>query len=170
MSTYSTESFVQACFEQLRAVDPSIEASVIPRLTTMVPVALRLVAQKVSSSPDRNFRNLLRGPFTINVVGGVGQVTLDSSLRDDIAMRSADIRTADGQKIQMLADRASLDRDLPDSFLFGAMLGTTLYTNAPDGQLSGVGSFVHVDVANMPSQLIPMLFDEMLAAWKARSA
>lgn len=171
MSDYTAQSFVEAVFERLRVVDPSIEASAIPRLRTMLPVALESLAVKVSWSPKLRHLMRVESGNTFPVENGVAVFSASASLLlDDISIRSADIRTADGRKIQMLADRASLDQDLPDSFLFGAMDGPTFYTNAPDGDVTLNANFIKTEVSAVPDQLIPMLFDEMISAWRVRAA
>lgn len=171
MSIYTTETFINACFEQMRAADPSIEASVIPRLSVMLAPALERVAIKVGSSPDRSFRNLLRKSLgAVAVTSGVGslaalQTGAQPILLDEIAIRSADIRTSTGVKLQMLPDRSSLDQDRPSAFLYGAVEGQSLYTDAPNGDLTVIANYIETNVANLPGQLIPMLFAEMYAPW-----
>lgn len=171
MSIYTNESFTNAAFERLKIIDPSIEASVIPRLRVMLAPALESLAQKVGSSPDRQMRNLLRKSLgTVAVTSGVGslaalQTGVQPILLDEIAIRSADIRTSTGQKLQILPDRSSLDQDRPAAFLFGAVEGSSLYTDAPNGNLTVIANYIETDVANLPSQLIPMLFNEVLSAW-----
>src|SRR5438105_363787 len=154
--SYTEETLCNAVFESLRVVDPSIEASVIPRLRTMIPQAVERVAIRVANKtfpdgrPDRNFRNLLRKSLgTVSISSGVGDLsTLLTGTQPLLldAVRSADIRTDEGQKIQMLADRASLDQDRPDAFLYGAIEGSTLYTDAPDGDLTVIANYIETDV------------------------
>ena len=176
MSIYTAESFINAAYERLRAMNPSVEPSVIPRLSTMLLPSLESLAQKVGSSPDRRLRNLLRKSLgTVAVTDGVGSLaTLQTGtqpmLLDDLAIRSADIRTSDGTKLQMLADRASLEQDRPGAFLYGAVSGSTLYTDAPDGNLTVIANYIETEVENLPGQLIPMLFEEMLSPWMVKVA
>jgi hypothetical protein len=172
VSIYTTdESFVNAVYERLRAMNPSIEPSVIPRLSTMVLPALESLSQKVGR--DRTLRNLLRKSLgTVTASSGVASLaTLQTGtqpiLLDEVAIRSADIRDADGNKLQMLADRASLNQDRPDSFKYGAVEGQTLYTDA-DGTLTVLANYIETEIANLPGQLVPLLFEEMFSPWTAK--
>jgi hypothetical protein len=175
--SYTNETFSNAVFEKLRAINPAIEASVIPRLSTMIQPALESLSQKVGSSPDRKLRNLLRRTIgTVTIASGSGSLATllaDSRplLLDETAIRTADIRDADGEKLQMLADRGSLAQDRPDSFKYGAVNGQTLYTvNVDDGVLTVTANYIETDVGNLSGQLIPMLFDEMLGPWMQKAA
>lgn len=171
MSNYSNNSFVEACYEHLRVVNPSLDASAIPRLHTMLAPALESLAQKVGSSPDWSLRNLLRKNLgTVTITSGSGSLAslmtgAQPILVDDIAIRSADIRLEDGTKVQMLSDRGQLDRDRPDSFTFGAVQSQTLYIDTDDQDVTMVANYIETNVANLPTQLIPMLFIEMESAW-----
>jgi hypothetical protein len=172
MSEYSNETFANACYEKLRVVDASIEPSAIPRLATMVKPALEVVSQRVAAM--RELRHLLRHVFsTFAVASGVGSLTaLQSGAQPillDAIYQTADIRTASGQKLQMLPDRASLDQERPGAFLYGAHEGLNFYTDAPDGNLTITGQYMETNVANLPSQLIPMLFSEIFSAWGAKA-
>lgn len=157
---------------------PSVQERVGLRTALRLGIkpALESLAQKVGSSPDRNLRNLLRESLgTIAVTTGVASfatllIGTHPILLDQTAIRTADIRTAAGQKVQMLADRASLHADAPDSFLYGAAEGVTLYTDAPDGDLTVIANYIETDVANLKIQLVPMLLDEMVMPWKAVAA
>jgi hypothetical protein len=167
MSDYTAQSFIEACYEKLRATTGA-EASMIPRLRTMLGPALESLAIKVAL--DKRYRNLLRKELgTVSVSNGEADLSgLQSGtqpiLLDELAIRTADIRDADGNKLRILADRGSLDNDKPSAFKYGAVEGVTLYTDAT-GTLTVTANYIETEVENLPTQLIPMLFDEMLSPW-----
>src|SRR3712207_1658024 len=116
--SYTDETLVNAVYEHLKSIDPSVEGDLIPRLRVMIPLAQERVAVQVASKVmpdgmrDRDFRNLLRKSLgTVSVSSGAASLsTLLTGTQPVLldAIRSADIRTSGGQKIQMLADRGSL--------------------------------------------------------------
>lgn len=172
MSEYTAQSFIEACYEKLRATTGA-EPSVIPRLRTMLAPALESVA--IKSALDKRYRNLLRKSLgTTTVSNGVASLaSLQSGsqpmLLDEIAVRTADIRDSSGNKLRILTDRGSLDREKPTAFKYGAVEGQNLYTDAT-GTLTVIANYIETDMANLPTQLIPMLFEEMLSPWVQKEA
>jgi hypothetical protein len=162
------EVLVNRTYEEMRKRGLAVDPSAIPRLRAGVRAALERLSVKVAASPDRQVRNLLRRQFatTVTISSGVG--SLAALLSDPRPLmlekiREADIRDSGGVRLQMLADRASLPSDAPSGFAFGAVEGTSLYTeNAASGAATITASFVETDVTLLPAQLEAMAIEELI--------
>jgi hypothetical protein len=162
----------QAVEAALRLVDPVPTPLELPSVRTALRLAIKPALERVAIrvANDRQYRNLLRKNLgTVAVSNGTADLSTlltsdDPILLDEMAIRIADIRDSSGNKIQMLADRASLDQDRPTAFKYGAVEGSTLYTDAT-GTLTVIANYIEMNVEDLKLQLIPMLLEEMVAGF-----
>jgi hypothetical protein len=171
---YTDETLANTVYEEMRKRGLAAEPSVIPRIRAGIRPALERLSVRVANAvddkgyPDWNTRSLLRRQFatTVTLTSGVG--SLAALLTDPRPLmrghvRFADIRDSAGKRLQMLADRASLPSDAPNDFAFGAVEGSTLYTqNAADGSATVTAQFVETDVTLLPAQLEAMAIEELI--------
>lgn len=168
MSTYATnEILVNAAYELMKLRGLVVEPSIIPRLRVSIRPSLERLASRVATNADRKVRNLLRREFESSITVASGTASLSALFSDarpflESAVRTLDIRGTSGLKIQMLADRASLQQDRPSAFKYGAVEDKTLYTDAANGTYTVSGNFIETDISQLSFELEPWLFEELL--------
>lgn len=167
----------QAVEAALRLIQPVPAVEARAGLRSALRLAIKPSLERVAIRVSRNkmLRDLLRKSLgNVTVTAGVADLSslltgTQPLLLDDIAIRGADIRTSTGVKLQMLADRASLDQDRPDAFFYAACEGLNLYTDAT-GDLTVIANYIETDVSLLKLQLVPMLLEEMVSPWMAKAA
>lgn len=134
---YTNESLANAAFERLRAGGADVPASIIPRLVTLIPTALRLFLEKLPNDERETYRK----SFTIALTNGQGDLSTSIALTSEPLIPSDIVKVthpdavttenAEG-KLQRVGSESALNGSRSTEFAYYAVEDSTLYTMMGD--------------------------------------
>jgi hypothetical protein len=78
--SYTNQTLVNDVYERLRAINPNVPPSIIPRLVIMVPDALRLLPVKVREVLGNAEAEIYRKNYTVALTAGQGALSSHTNL------------------------------------------------------------------------------------------
>lgn len=135
--SYTTLSLVNDAYERLRTMNSAVESSIIPRLTSAVPAALRMLPSKLSNEE----REVYRKNFTVALTSGAGSLSTHTNLTSEPMIPSditkvthpdaITIENTEG-KLQRVGSESALNGQRSTAFGYYAVEDNTLYTMLND--------------------------------------
>jgi hypothetical protein len=155
---YTAEQLVNDAYEALRLSNPQIPPSVIPRLITLVPSALRRLPIKVKDRFGSREAELYRKNYTVALTNGSGSLATHTDLTTEPMIPSEIVKVTHADavtdeniegRLQYAGSRSALSQGRSGEFGHYAIEDNILYTMF-DGDTTALGSNAIVRAGTQP--------------------
>jgi hypothetical protein len=135
--SYTAETLANDAYERLKIINPAAPPSLIPRLITLVPSALRKLPEKVRERFGSREAELYRKNFVVTLTDGAGSLATHTDLTSEpmipseiVKVTHADAATETNLegRLQFAGSVSALDQGRSDEFPWYAVEDNTLYT------------------------------------------
>ena len=173
--SYSKQTLATATYERLKAGNPTLPSSLLPRLVVLVDTALRMLPQRVREQFGSAEAELYRKNYQVELTNGQGALAPHTNL-DSEAMIPSEISkvthpnvvtdTNATGKLYRVGSEASLNLDRTGEYSYFAIEDNTLYT-AKDNDRTSLNDEATVRAAypplieNVKASHQPMLLELM---------
>jgi len=156
--SYTAETLANDAYERLRAAGADVPPSIIPRLVTLVPSALRLLPIKVRERFGDSEAELYRKNYTVALTSGQGSLAAHTDLTSEPMIPSEIVKvthpdvvssTNAGGKLRQLGSSSALDLTRSQEFAYFAVEDNTLFTMSGNDR-TALGSNATVRAAFPP--------------------
>jgi len=135
--SYTNETLPNDVYERLRSSGANVPASIIPRLATLIPSALRLLPTRIRERFGESEAELYRKNYIVALASGSGSLSDHTDLDSEPMIPSEIVKVthpdavtstnADG-KLRRLGSSSALDLARSQEFAYYAVEDNTLFT------------------------------------------
>lgn len=135
--SYTELTLANDTYERLRSGGANVPASIIPRLVTLVPTALRMLPTKIRERFGESEAELYRKNYVVALTGGQGSLSTHTDLTSEPMIPSEIVKVTQPEavtdtnrdgKLRRLGSSSALDLDRSQEFAYFAVEDNALFT------------------------------------------